>query len=154
MLTGTLVVRNISTPFKAFGAAAIIAAGFIAAAIAYHSTEHLVWMIAYLVLVVGVVQYVLGAGQERLADKKPSGLAIGGQWLVLNLGNAGVIGGTLLGSFVAVVIGTVLFAAAMVWFLWCTRGGATGWLRRGYRVLALFMLASSLVGLVVSFVAP
>ncbi len=149
-----MVVRDISMPFAAFGTAAIIAAGIIAAAIAYHPTEHLVWMVAYLVLIVGVVQYALGVGQARLAVKRPSARAISGQWLVLNLGNAGVIAGTLLDSFATVVAGTVLFAAAMLWFALHARGGEAGWLRRGYRALVLVMLVSSLVGLVVSFTVP
>ena len=76
-------------PFVAVGIAAVIAGGATAAAVAYQPTEHLVWMVAYLVLVVGVMQCAFGAGQAWLAQDPPPGRVTWGQWGVFNLGNAG-----------------------------------------------------------------
>ncbi len=139
-------------PFKCTGGAAIIAGGLTSAVIAYHATQPLAWMVAYLVLVVGVVQYLLGAGQAQLSAKEPSFAVVSGQWVLLNFGHACIIGGTLAGRFAWVIAGTLLYDAAMVWFGLSVRGGALRVRLIGYRVLVLAMFASSLVGVVLSTV--
>ncbi len=131
----------------ASGVAAIIAGGLVAAAVARHPAEHPVWASAYLVLIVGLAQIVFGAGQGWLSERLPSRGWIVGEWTVFNLGNAGVIAGTLLGSFEAVLAGTALFAAGIALFLLGTRGRVwRGWLL-GYRILLGLVLLSSLAGL-------
>jgi len=134
-------------PFAWLGVAAIIAGGLVAAAVAHRPVQQLVWMSAYLVLIVGVAQIVFGAGQAWLSDHVPSPGWVAVEWLVLNLGNAGVIAGTLGGSFGLVAAGTVLFALGIALFLSGTRGaGRAGWLL-GYRILLGLVFLSSLVGL-------
>ena len=137
-------------PFVALGVAAVIAGGATAAAVAYQPTEHLVWMVAYLVLVVGVMQCAFGAGQAWLAQDPPPGRVTWGQWGVFNLGNAGVSAGTLGDRFGLVAGGTLLFVLAIAWFLYGVR--AVRWRGWGiaYRVLVGLIFASSLVGLVIS----
>ncbi|CAM5189501.1 hypothetical protein CDEF62S_04193 [Castellaniella defragrans] len=139
-------MHTASAPFKITGALAIIAAGLIAAAIAYHPTKPVVWTVAYLVLVAGVVQYVLGAAQAALSARPPTAGTVGAQWLIWNLGHAGVIAGTLLSHFNLLIAGTALYDVAMLWLAGSVRGGAAGWRRAGYWLLILAMLASSLVG--------
>ncbi len=139
-----------SAPFRITGAVLIIAAGVVAAAIAYHPTKPLVWMVAYLVLVAGVVQYVLGAAQTALTAAPPSWPTVGAQWALLNLGHAGVIAGTLSGSLVVLVAGTVVYDLAMLWLAVGVLGGKPGIRRAGYWALILAMAASSLVGVVLT----
>lgn len=144
--------RRAWVPFVVTGGAAIIAGGLVAAAVARQPVQVLVWMSAYLVLVVGVAQIAFGAGQAALAARVPSVRWIAGEWLVFNLGNAGVITGALRGSFAMVCAGTLLFATAIALFLWHARGGSRrGWLL-AYRILLALIFASSLVGLGLSVV--
>lgn len=139
-----------AVPFAALGTAAIVAGGAVAAAIAYQPTEHLVWMVAYLVLVVGVMQWIFGAGQAWLAVSVPSARAIWGQWLLFNLGNAGVIGGTLANRTGVVAAASVLFVCALGWFLFGVRRiRQRGW-GTAYRVLLIMVLLSAGIGLVIS----
>lgn len=137
-------------PFAVLGTAAIIAGGLVAAASAHHPQQLLVWMAAYLVLIVGVAQIMFGAGQAWLSTRTPRASWLTGEWIVFNLGNALVIAGTLAGNFVLVFAGTVLFSAGIALFLLLTRGAAhRGWLI-GYRILLGLIFLSSLVGLALS----
>lgn len=145
--------QRASAPFAALGTAAIIAGGIVAAAVAHRPVQPLVWMSAYLVLIVGVAQIVFGEGQASLATRAPGVGLVWGQWLVFNLGNTGVILGTLAGSFAVVFAGTLLFAAGVALFLFGTRAGRhRGWLW-GYRVVLALVFVSSLVGLGLSAAA-
>lgn len=139
-----------AAPFAALGTAAIVAGGATAAAIAYHPTEHLVWMVAYLVLVVGVMQWLFGAGQAWLAERVPGQPMVWGQWGLFNLGNAGVIGGALCNRTGVVAVGTLLFALAIAGFLYgVRRSRGHGW-AIAYRVLLVLIFLSACVGLVIS----
>ncbi|MGH8228923.1 MAG: hypothetical protein ACREU3_13660 [Steroidobacteraceae bacterium] len=140
-------------PFLVLGVAAVIAGGGTAAAVAYHPTEHLIWMVAYLVLVVGVMQCGLGTGQAWLTRDPPSGRVAWCQWALYNLGNAAVIAGTLDDRFDWVACGTVLFAAAIAWFLYGVRIVRWRWGGIAYRVLLGVIFSGSLIGLVISGVA-
>lgn len=141
-------MNQASLPFRVIAVLAIIAAGLIAAAVAYSPTRPVIWMVAYLVLVAGVVQYVLGVAQAAIAVPVPSPGVVWGQWVLLNLGHAGVVGGTLLGSFWLLVLGTLLYDLAVIWLAVAVRGGAPGMRRTGYWLLTLAMVASSLIGVV------
>jgi len=150
MLSGRVAA---AAPFAALGAAAILAGGATAAAIAYHPTEHLVWMVAYLVLVVGAMQWVFGAGQAWLAERPPPVRIAWGQWALFNLGNAGVIGGTLCNRTGIVAAGTLLFVAAIAWFLYGVRRCRwRGW-GIAFRVLLALIFLSACIGLVISAVS-
>ena len=134
-------------PFVVTGVAAVIAGGLVAAAVAHHPAEHPVWMSAYLVLIVGVAQIIFGAGQAWLPERLPSMGWVASEWVVFNLGNAGVIVGTMCERFALVPTGSALFAFGVALFLLGTRGGARrGWLI-AYRVALGVVFVSSLVGL-------
>lgn len=141
-----------SAPFTVLGVAAIIIGGLIAAATAHQPTQHLMWVVGYLVLVVGVAQCVLGEGQARLAADPPIKAIVRTQWLLFNIGNIGVIVGTLTQSFGLLAAGTILFALAMVWFSLGIRGGGRSIWRICYLALVLVLLVSSLVGLFLSVI--
>ncbi len=138
------------SPFSVAGMAAVVGGGVLAAAIAHRPTQGLVWLVAYLVLVVGVAQYLLGAGQTLLAPGAPSTGGPWGPWVLLNLGHLGVIQGRLGEQPGLVFAATLAYAAALLWLVYSVRGALRGrrlWLYRGF---ALFLLLSSLAGVVLT----
>lgn len=137
-------------PFLALGTAAILVGGVIAAAVAHNPGRDVVWMVAYLVLVVGLAQIILGIGQIVLADKLVPGILVAAQFLLFNIGNAGVIAGTVADTFPPVAVGTVLVLIGLGLFLYGSRGSAHGRLRNGYRSLIGLIAIGALVGLVLS----
>lgn len=143
-----------AAPFAILGGLAIVAGGGVAAASAHAPSQPLVWMVAYLVLVVGVAQMVFGTGQAWLAEVAPARATIWTQWWVLNLGNAGVIGGTLWRRPGLVTLGTLLFVAAIGWFLVATGHSRHRRWGLAYRVLLGLLLASACIGVALSFKHP
>lgn len=137
-------------PFLLTALAALLAAGFVAAAVAHEPTRPLVWMVAYLVLVAGVAQAVLGLGQAGLPERLPPPRWRAAEWLLFNAGNLGVIAGTLRGSPALVAAGTVLFVAALAAFLLGVRGEGGGWLLHAFRVVLAVTCLGACVGLALS----
>jgi hypothetical protein len=136
--------------FAAVGIACVVAGGLTAAVSATAPSEHGAWAAAYLVLVCGVAQIGLGAGQPLLA--RPARRLLAWEFATWNLGNAGVLAGTLAGSTVVVDAGGVLLAAALALMTFGTRGqaGSPVWALRGYRFLTAVILVSIPVGLVLA----
>lgn len=138
-------------PFFATGAAAIVGGGLASAAAAGNPSYLSSWAVAYLVLVVGVAQIAFGAGVERLAE---TGLTTRLAWLIFaafNLGNAGVLIGTLLkdrvsSSVYLVDLGSLLLAAALVLGLRIAWRARPSRLRSFVLALTVFLLGSILVG--------
>ncbi len=141
-----------AVPFLIVAALAIIGGGAVAAAMAHAPSRKLFWMVAYLVLVVGVTQAVLSVGQALLATRETPVSARVLEWVMFNLGNAGVIGGTLGSSRALVWVGTLLFAASLAVFLLATRRVRGGWPILAYRTLLVFIGGSAVVGLVLAVV--
>lgn len=137
-------------PFLLTALAALLIAGFVAAAVAHAPTRPLVWMVAYLVLVAGVAQGVLGLGQALLPEQPPASRWRIAEWLLFNGGNTGVIAGTLLVSPALVAIGTALFVAALAAFLLGVRGAGGGWLLQLFRAVLLVTGLGACVGLVLT----
>lgn len=137
-------------PFLLTGLLALLIAGFVAAAIAHAPTRPLVWMVAYLVLVAGVAQGVLGLGQALLPAQLPSPRWRAGEWALFNLGNLGVIAGTLLVRPALVAVGTALFVAALLAFLLGVRGAGRGWLLHAFRAVLVVTCLGACVGLALS----
>ena len=137
-----------ATPFRITGIIAILVAGVVAAAIAHHPTMPLVWMVAYLVLVAGVVQYALGTAQAALMRQPLAMPVLWGLWLLLNVGQLLVVVASLQGNFMLLLAGTLLYDLAMLWFALTVRNGQSGLLRIGYWILVIVMFISSLTGVV------
>lgn len=129
---------------------ALLVAGSAAAAAIHAPTRPVVWMVAYLVLVAGVAQAVLGLGQTLLPARLPAPRWLTAEWALFNLGNLGVIAGTLLTAPALVVLGTALFVAALVAFLLGARGAGAGWLLHAFRVVLLATCLGACVGLVLA----
>jgi len=137
--------------FVATALLAMIAGGLIAAVTAHAPARLVVWMVAYLVLVVGVAQMVLGLGQALLPQRLPSSSWRAGEWLLFNAGNAGVVVGTLLGAAALVSLGTALFIIALVLFFLGVARAQGGWLLRIYQGLLAIVCIGALVGLLLSW---
>ncbi len=146
-----------SFPFLVTASLAMVAAGLISAVTASTPSHDAAWAVAYLVLVVGVAQAGFGLGQAWLTVCRPARLLIGAQWATYNLGNAGVILGTLNDRVWLVDLGGALLVAALVMFfatsLPLQSKGAWSeprWLLTAYRGLILIILISIPVGLLLA----
>lgn len=137
-------------PFLLTALLALLIAGFVAAAVAHAPTRPLVWMVAYLVLVAGVAQGVLGLGQALLPTRPPAPRWRAAEWLLFNGGNVGVIAGTLLVMPALVAVGTALFVAALATFLLGVRGTGGGWLLLAFRAVLVVTGLGACVGLALS----
>jgi hypothetical protein len=143
-------------PFAVIGTGCVVAGGLVAAFSALAPSEHASWAAAYLVLVAGVVQVGLGAGQAVFAPGVPRWLIVA-QAVGWNVGNASVLAGTLLGVAALGDAGGGLLAATLFLFVRGVGAGAAPldsgsrrWLLRGYRLLVLLVLVSIPVGLVLA----
>lgn len=139
-----------ATPFLVVASGAIVGGGGMAAAVAHAPSQPLVWMVAYLVLVVGAAQAALGIAQAWLSVALPSPGIRATQLLLFDAGNFGVIVGTLCALWPLVLAGTVLFDAALAMFLYSARILHGGWPTHVYRLLLILLFAGATVGLVLS----
>lgn len=124
----------------------IVAGGVISAVLAHAPARAVMWLVAYLVLVVGVAQGVLALVQAHVARQPPSRALVAAQCIAFNLANALVIAGTLRGHPAWVSVGAVLLVAALGLFLRGVRG-SRGALVQIYRLLLATLAVSALVGL-------
>lgn len=139
-----------AAPFLGLGGVAILVGGLISAGTASVAGYSSAWAVAYLVLVVGVAQIAFGVGQAWLSDHRPSPRLRGAQFLAYNVGNVGVLLGTLSGNVWMVDVGGLLLVAALALFLRGVRSTTArgGWALVAYRGLLLIILISVPVGLV------
>ncbi|MGB7981002.1 MAG: hypothetical protein WCF36_09450 [Candidatus Nanopelagicales bacterium] len=146
-----------AAPWLALGVASIFAGGLLAAVVAHDPTEKAVWASAYLVLVAGLAQVALALARALLAPRPPQTGVLARDFLVLALGNAGVVIGTLTDALWLVDVGGILLVVALGLTVWGTRGG-TGlttearptWLAGllwPYRLLVVILLVSIPIGL-------
>jgi hypothetical protein len=138
--------------FVAVGFGCIIAGGLVAAVTGPTGFPGGSWVAAYLVLVAGVAQIGLGAGQSVLAVRAPSPSMVVSELSAWNAGSAAVITGTLIGSPLAVGVGGSGLAVALGLFLYNVRRSRRGWRWQLmlYHALAVLLTASIPVGLFLS----
>lgn len=141
-----------AAPFAVIGGACVVAGGLVAAATASVPTEHGAWVAAYLVLVGGVAQLSLGAGQAYLAAHPPAPGLVAFEVVAWNAGSAAVIAGTLLGVVPLVDAGGAALLLALAALLLSVRGAPArgGWWRYAYRLFAVVIAVSVPVGLVLA----
>ncbi len=116
------------------GSALIVLGGLIAAVTGPLEIAQGSWLAAYLVLVCGVAQVVLGLAQEYLGGRRVSRSVAWAQVACWNLANAAVITGTVAATPVFVILGGLLLLPALAIGLITTRHThrlALGWAFRG-----------------------
>jgi hypothetical protein len=141
-------------PFVLVGAASVVAGGLVAAVTRPLDLELGSWLAAFLVLVGGVAQVALGAGQAWLSDDRPARRQIVREAAAWNLGVAATIAGSLTALPVLTSVGGIAIAAGLVLFLHGTRVATTGprWALLSYRAVLIVVLVSTPVGLVLAWI--
>lgn len=145
-------VNRSAIPFVVIGAASVLLGGVLSAASAGSPSYTASWAVAYIVLVAGAAQLVLGIGQAELASKRPSAALIAAQVLALNLSNVAVLLGTLIGTTMLTYTGAGLLVVALAMFIWAVRGARKHrtWLLYGFRFMVAVLLVSAPIGLVIA----
>lgn len=138
--------------FVAVGLGCIVAGGLVAAVTGPTGFSAGSWVAAYLVLVAGVAQAGLGAGQSLLAVRAPRPPMVTTELVAWNAGSTAVVAGTLIGSPLAVGVGGIALALALILFLYGVRRSRRGrrWQLVLYRALAALLALSIPVGLFLS----
>lgn len=148
--------RAVFGPFGLAGAVGVIAGGLLAAAIAAPApTRHGVWAVAYLVLVLGVSQIVLGAGLALLAARPPGARMIIATAAAFNAANIAILFGVVTEHVVVFEAGSVLLIVALVAFLHGVRRAARrSWTLYVYRLFVALLVVSIPIGMVLTSVGP
>jgi len=139
-------------PFAIIASFSIIIAGFISAITAFSLSYFASWVVAYLVLVVGVAQLMLGFGQAYLAEEAPSQSLLIAEIVLFNAANIATIAGTLLSWLVIVYIGAIFMIVSLALFLWGVRIANRKhiWLLYGFRAIVFILIISAGIGLVIA----
>lgn len=140
--------------FLALGSVGVVGGGIVAAVTGPTDFERGSWVAAYLVLVVGVAQILLGAGLAWLPTAVAEHTARIALLVGWNLAAAAVVAGTLISAPVLTSIGGVITVASLVGFVVAvarSRPEFSGWTLL-YRALALFVLLSTPVGLLLAWI--
>ena len=145
-------VPRSAIPFLSVGGVSVIAGGLLSAATAPTPSYTASWAVAYIVLVAGVVQLVLGIGQAQLAPHQPSGRILALECVTFNLANVAVLAGTVIGAAWIVDIGAALIVIALALFIWSVRGtgSANRWMLYGFRAVIVIVLVTTPIGLVIA----
>ncbi|TAM69405.1 MAG: hypothetical protein EPN48_08545 [Microbacteriaceae bacterium] len=141
-------------PFVVIGGVGIVLGGAISAATALSPSYTASWAVAYIVLVAGVAQLVLGIGQARLAGEQPSGRVIAAEAVTFNLANLAVLFGTMLAWTAVVWVGAALIVVALILFVWGVRGARTDnrLMLYGFRIMVAILIVTTPIGLVIAAV--
>ncbi|TAM87041.1 MAG: hypothetical protein EPN43_09760, partial [Jatrophihabitans sp.] len=131
-----------AAPFVALGLACVIGGGLVSAALATDASYHSSWAVAYVVLVAGVAQAALGAGQAILSGGEVAARTRAAELVAWNVGNAAVIIGTLFDVKALLYLGAVLLVATLATVLHAVRQAAPGRLLMGFRVVVVLLLVS------------
>lgn len=145
MVNNAVSVRR-AWPFWTAAVLAIVGGGLISGVLAHAPSRPVMWLVAYLVLVVGVAQVALAAGQIWLAASPASRVLLVSEWALFNAASVLVIAGTLLGNGAWVNIGALLLAAALALFLRGVRHATGGWPVYAFRGLVGLLGCGALVG--------
>lgn len=148
--------RTVFAPFALAGAVAVAAGGIVAAAIAAPTpTRHGVWAVAYLVLVMGIAQFALGAGQALLAQTTPDSRQTLATAALFNAANLAVIAGVITDRTIILTTGSLLLFVALGLSLYgVRRSDRRGWPLHLYRLVITVLAVSIPIGLLINTAAP
>lgn len=140
-------------PLLIAGGLAIVAGGLIAAVTGPTAWDHGSWVAAFFVLVAGVAQIGIAAGQARLAPNPATSAFIAVECVAWNAGCLLVVTGTLLSSPATVTVGSMLLVAALGMSMFAVRGagGQPPLLFWSYASLLTVLLASIPVGITLAW---
>lgn len=127
-------VQPVTVALVGIGSALVVLGGLVAAVTGPLELEQGSWLAAYLVLVCGVAQVVLGLAQEYLGGQRARPSVVWAQVACWNLGNAAVIAGTVVRTPGLVIAGGLALLPALAIGLMATRHTsrrALGWAFRG-----------------------
>ena len=148
------VLDRSSAKFALLGGALVLAGGLVAAINSATPFAHGSWLAAYLVLVAGVSQVLLGVGRLALLVREPPRRLIRAQLLLWNAGSVAVPAGVLGDAALPVTAGSVALLAALACFAAGVRGVP---LRAGavaYHALIVALAGSVIVGSALAGAAP
>lgn len=132
------------------GAAMVVGGGLVAAATGPLDLTKGSWLAAYLVLVGGVAQCVLGRVQAALAPVRvPSG-AWRVQYAGWNVGNLLVVVGSLTSEPYVVDVGGLLLLPVLGIGVWATRGAPSGLGLWVFRAVLLLLAVTMPIGLLLA----
>lgn len=139
-------------PFAVAGCGAIVAGGVLASAIAAPApTRHGVWAVAYLVLVLGVGQLVIGAGQALLAAEPPTPGWAAISAAGFNVSGAAIVLGVVTDRVVVFDLGSALLLIVLAGALYRVRRSAQhGWALWAYRVFITALVVSIPIGMLIT----
>lgn len=139
--------------FVIVGSACVVAGGLVAAVTGPTDFEHGSWLAAYLVLVGGVAQIVLGAGQAWLARQVPPARSTRSEAWSWNIGAVAVVSGTLLSEPTLTTVGGTVLMLALVLFVAGVRRMRPSSRRVGllYRGVVGVVLVSIPIGVVLAW---
>ena len=145
-------MQRSAIPFLILGGVSVITGGAVSAAAALAPSYTAAWAVAYIVLVAGVAQLVLGLGQAQLAPHQPSGRVVAFEAVAFNLAHVAVLLGTIAGTAWVVDIGAGLVVLALALFIWSVRGASGGnrWLLYGFRLMILIVLITTPIGVAIA----
>lgn len=137
----------------AAGGASIVAGGLVAAVTGPTKWAHGSWVAAFLVLVAGVAQIGVAAGQAHFARHATTVAFTAMECVLFNASCMTVIAGTLLSTPLLVTIGSVPLVAALGMSMFSVRGsgGQPPLLLWLYRVLLAVVLISIPIGSVLAW---
>ena len=140
-------------PFVVVGTICTIAGGLTAAVSRPTDFGHGPWLAAYLVLVGGVGQIGLGAGQALLAGGVPSQGIVRVEVTSWNVGLLGVVAGTLVPSPLLTTVGSVATALALTLLVRSAHapGRPVSWMRGIFLALAVTLILSTPIGVVLAW---
>ena len=142
------------TLFVAVGGILVIAGGLVAAVNSAAPFAHGSWLAAYLVLVAGVAQIVLGVAAVALAPAGQSARLAPAHLLFWNVGSIAVPAGVLVTERLLVAVGSISLLAALATFTASVRRASPGPRRVGYQLLVAALAISVLVGCTLGDAAP
>lgn len=134
---------------RSLGAVAVIVGGLVAAVTGPLELSKGSWAAAYLVLVAGAAQVMMGSARQHW-PRVGSNAQGWTQFALWNLGNILVIAGTVCGATIVVFLGSALLVAALILAFLATFRldlDANRLLLLGYRVLLVLLAVSIPVGM-------